>query len=307
MRNVLVNGAISPLGRRLLALLRESEGVEKVVGVEPRISSNWLEGVELVAFEPDHRALVTLLCDLEIDTVIHCGLAPDRAGECSEPTEANVIDTMRMGAAVGHPDVAVRGWVIASSSAVYPVRSYAPLLNTEASATCTDEEDPGTAFLEAEEYARDVAERAPHLNVAILRLQELAGPGANGPLAAVLAQPVVPRLLGFDPTLQFLHLEDAARGLRFAAEIELAGVYNLASEGVLRWSQVLAALDRRSAPILPLEAGPLTPLARAFRLPHVPPGLLDLLRFGHALDVRKLAAAGYKPVRDQFSCLRALG
>lgn len=306
MRNVLVNGASSPLGHRLLAMLREHPEVERVVGVEPRSTPNWIEGVELVAFEPDHRGLVDLLCELRTDTVIHCGLAPDRGGDCLEPAGANVIDTMRLGAAVGHPDVAVRGWVIASSSAVYPIRSSAPLLNREDTAPHAAEENPGASFLEAEEYARDVAARAPHLNVAILRLQELAGPGAQGPLANTLAQRLVPRLLGFDPPVQFLHLEDAARGLCFAADIELAGVYNLASEGMLRWRQVLQAVEQRGVPILPFEAGVLAPVARALGLPHVPPGLLDLLRFGHALDTGKIAAAGFKPECDQLACLRAL-
>lgn len=306
MRNVLVNGATTPLGRRLLARLRDAEGVERVVGIEPTATADRIDGVELVAFEPDHRRLVELLQELGADTVLHCGMVPDRSGASSQPLAANVIDTMRLGAAVGHPEVSVRSFVLASSTAVYPVASHAPLLNREVNATDPDEGSLAASVLEAEDYARDVAERAPHLSVAILRLQAPVGRGVRGPLARALAQPVLPRIPGFDPPVQMLHIDDAVGAMRFAAEVELAGVYNVASEGVLRWSEVAQVIGRPSAPVLPLPLGPFEGIARATGMPHVPAGLGELLRFGHAVDIAKIASAGFKPSYDQVGCLLSI-
>jgi UDP-glucose 4-epimerase len=292
MRRVLVTGAATPLGRRLSARLGKSPGVERVARVD-------LAG-------RDHRSLVSLLREGAIDTVVHAALAAERSGVGREPSGGDVIATMRLCAAVTEPSLPVRALVLVSSSSVYPTRSYGPLLQRETGATETSETALAASLLEAEEYARDVAERAPHLCVAILRLAELAGPDVTGPLAALLAPRVVPVVLGFDPPVQWLHVEDAVRALAYAAEAELAGVYNLASEGVVRWSEAVRALRRRPVRMLPLEAGPFQPLLRGIGWPHVPNGLGGVLRFGRALDTSKLAAAGFVPKCDQAACLEAL-
>jgi UDP-glucose 4-epimerase len=196
--------------------------------------------------------------------------------------------------------------VIASSSSVYPVNSRAPLLQREDGSVDLRAGTLGASILEAEDYVRDVAERSPHLNVAILRLQQLVGDGVSSPFSAILRQPVMPAVIGFDAPMQFLAVEDAIRALTFAADLELAGVYNVASVGTVRFSEVARALERRSLPVLPVEAGPLGFLARTIGLPHVPPGMLGMLRFGHALDTSKLSAAGFEPEYDQAACLSAL-
>lgn len=306
MRNVLVTAAVSPLGRHLLEYLRDRGDAERLVGVEPRPGSVQIDDVELVTLETDHRELVGFLARREIDTVIHCGLAPDRSGGCAEPSEARVIETMRLGAAVASPETHVRSWVVASSSAVYPVSSHAPLLHREDGEVDAAEGSLAASVLEAEEYARDIAARAPHLNVAILRLQQPAGAGVASPLSSLLSQPVLPAVIGFDAPLQLLAIDDAVRALAFAAQVELAGVYNVASSGTIRFSEAVHALGRRALPVLPVEAGLLAPLARRLGVPHVPVGLLGVLRFGNALDTAKLATAGFAPEHDQTSCLRSL-
>ena len=306
MRNVLVTGASDPLGRQLAERLRGRPGVERVVGVEPAASHEWVEGVELVAFDADHRELVAFMRDYQIDTVLHCGLAPDRSGRGLGGRDARVIETMRLGAAIVHPDVAVTTWVVASSTSVYPTSSKSPLMHRENGAAGDADGTPAASLLEAEDYVRDVARRAPHVNVSILRLQELAGRGITGPLTSLLAQPRLPSVLGYDALVQLLAADDATSALLFAAEIELAGVYNVASAGSIRWSDAVRAMGRPALPVLPVEAGPFETLARRVGAPHVPAGLLGTLRFGHAVDTGKLASAGFEPEFDQAACLAAL-
>jgi UDP-glucose 4-epimerase len=306
MRNVVVTGASNVLGRRVAEHLRDKEGVERIAGVETAASAEWIDGVELMSFGSDHRESIEFLRDNAIDTMIDCGLAPDPAGLTAAAAEARVIEIMRLGAAAGHAGVPVRAWVIASSSAVYPITSNAPLLQRENGETRSDEGSVSAWLLEAEAYARDVAERTPYLDVSVLRLQQLSGRDARGPLAELLTQPVLPSVIGFDPQLQLLELDDAVRALIFAAELELAGIYNVASSGVVRLSEAMRELERPTLPVLPIEAGGLTSLARRFGLPHVPDGLLDLMRFGHALDTSKIASAGFHPDFDQRACLASL-
>jgi len=304
VRRVLVTGASHPLGRAVASRLRATSGVEDVV--EHRFSGSGSEGDPAAGrWTSDHRDLVRIVREREVDTVVQCSLAPDRRGDCTEPMGGDVIGTMSLCAAVSDARLAVRSLVLASSSAVYPLQSYKPLLHREEGETERDESLPAASLLEAEEYARDVAARSPHLNVAILRLAEIAGPGVLGPLSALLRPWLVPAAVGFDPLVQFTHVDDAVNAIVFASRVELAGAYNVASAGVLRWSEAIQALGKWSAPVLPLSPGPLQPLLRALRVPHVPNGLVGMLRFGLTMDTAKLASAGFTPAFDQLACIGA--
>jgi UDP-glucose 4-epimerase len=211
---------------------------------------------------------------------------------------------MRLGAAIASSESPVRAWVIASSASVYAASSYGPLLHRETGDVDTVDGAQAESIREAEDYARDVAARRPHLNVSLLRLQHLVGEGVHSPMSALLGQPVLPRVIGHDPLIQMLAIDDAVCALAYAAELELAGVYNVASAGTIRMSELIRSLGRPSLPVLPFETGrALARYADRFGVPHVPPGMLDVLRFGHALDTSKLAAAGFTPEHDQESCL----
>lgn len=303
MHNAMVTGAHTPLGRRVLEELRHCSGLEHIAGVEPIAGSEPMQGVELVSFKSDHRDLVEYLISNRIDTVLHTDMAPDRDGGHCEALEARVIETMRLGAAIAHAESPVRSWVVASSSTVYPVGSQAPLLHREDGQVDAAEGTLAASILEAEDYARDVASRCPHLDVAILRLQQLVGDGIDSPISALLGQPILPSVIGFDAALQLLSIEDAVRALVFAARLELAGVYNVASVGMIRMSEVTRELNRFGFPVIPLEFPRLASLARRFGFPHVPKGMLDLLCFGHALDTSKLLSAGFEPKYDQAACV----
>jgi UDP-glucose 4-epimerase len=306
MRSVLVSGADTPLGRGVLESRRDRDDFVRGVGIEPTATTKRLDGVELVSFNSDHRELFDFIAHHQVDTVIHCSLAPDRSGGRPQPSEARVIETMRIGASIAHEGSPVRAWVVASSSDVYPVGSASPLMNREDSGLDTREGTIAASLVEAEGYARDVAERTAHLNVSILRLQQLVGEGIRSPIASLLDQPILPNVIGYDAPLQVLAIEDAVAALVYAAEYELAGVYNVASAGVLRYSEARHVMGRRALPVLPIEAGPLGPLAQRIGIPHVPEGLLGLMLYGHAIDTSKLASAGFLPDRDLASCLEEL-
>ena len=303
-RSVLVTGVNRPLGRRVAEVLHDEPWVGRVVGLESVSGSDWLEDVHFVADDKDMRQLVGLFDEFAIDTVIHCAFAADRGGFSAELSGGDVIYMLRLGAAITEPKTPVRSLVVASSSDVYPIETHAPLLYEEDAELVSDDDSLPATLVEAENYAREVAERALHIDVALLRLAPVIGRGWRTPFGRLLGERPLPVPLGYDPTLQLLHVDDAVDALCFAAEKELAGVYNVASEGLLRWSQVPEALECRAVPLPPLELGPLRRVARTLGLPWIPEGLAPRLRLGHAVDTAKLAAAGYAPTHDQLACLR---
>ena len=308
-RRIAVTGGRSPLGKRVVSSLRVDPGVEYVRGVEARPARRAHKdaSLEIVAFVPDHRPLADYFRKERIDTVIQSAMAPDRCGLSSRPSAANVIETMCLGAAIAQEDVPVRSWVLASSTAFYPIDSRAARFQGEGTGVSGRRSVLSASVAEAEEYARDVAERLPHTSVAILRLQQLAGREVRGPLSALLARRSVPEPLGLDPLVQLLHVDDAASAILFAARNELAGVYNTASAGVMHWSQAARAAGRRTGSALPFSAGPLGPLLARVGIRTLPGDLVDLLWFGHAVDTQKLERTGWKPEFDQEDILGELG
>lgn len=308
MRRIVVTGARSPLARVLMESMRAHPNVESVQGIETRSRPGDETGVdfEIIPFVPDHRPIAEYLEKEEVDTVVQCSLVPDRSGTGEVSVEADVIATMCLGAAIGHEGSKVRSWVLASSTAVYPIGSQSPLLQREDRHLPLEAETLSTSIAEAEDYARDVAYRLPHVNVAILRLQQLVGEGVRGPLAALLGRDPIPTPIGFDPAIQFLRLEDAASAMAFALQTELAGIYNVASAGMIHLQEAIDRIGRTKFPVLPMSPGPLESLFGRLRIPFVPRELLDLVRFGHGVDTRKLERAGWRPRYDQADCLESL-
>lgn len=308
MRRLIVLGGGSPIGRRVVDSLRRQNEYECVVGIErfPFRDPARNEDLEFHSWFPDHRPFAEYLLKEEIDTVIDCGLVRDRAEAAAQPSGAKVISCMYLGAALASPRSPVRSWILASSTAFYSSESHMPLLHKEAESSARLASALGASIAEAEAYARSLAIRLPHVNVAILRLQEIAGRDVRGPVATLLARNLVPRMLGFDSPIQLLHVEDAANALSWAATVELAGIYNVSSQGMLRWAEAIAGTGHRSFPILPISFSAIESLLERLEIPFVPSALFDLLRYGQAVDIEKMRCAGWSPTYDQGECLATL-
>ena len=67
--------------------------------------------------------------------------------------------------------------------------------------------------------------------------------------------PLVPEVLGFDPRLQFVHEDDVIGALVFASLRDVPGVFNVAGDGTLPWSEVCAIVGKRRVPMPPFFTG----------------------------------------------------
>ena len=145
--------------------------------------------------------------------------------------------------------------------------------------------------LEAVEgYVRDFAEDNPHVNVALLRFSNVIGADIETPLSRALDLPYVPSLAGFDPRFQFVHEDDVVRSILYVLRSNLSGVYNVAGDGLLPWTEVATLCGKLTFPLPPLGTSELLwPFKRA-GVVDLPEEYLNLLRFGRGVDNRKLKA-----------------
>jgi UDP-glucose 4-epimerase len=147
------------------------------------------------------------------------------------------------------------------------------------------------SLVEAEGLVRDFSEDNPSTLVTVLRFANVLGTHLATPISRNLSRPVCPAIFGFDPLLQFVEEDDVVKALLHVTRGGIPGLYNVAGDGRLPWSEVAAICGTRLVPLSPYSPLKLRPLARLFDLP---PELEDLLRYGRGVDTRRLAATGFE-------------
>ena len=291
----LVTGLSTYWGGRLAQALEQRSDVEVVVGVDTHDPRIQLERTEFVRTDSSYSILARIVNAAQIDTILHTHLIVDSTRTSGRTLhEINVIGTMSLLAAAGASGSPVRKVVLKSSGLVYGAARTDPYFFREdmgrTSAPATNVE---RSLLEVEAFLRDFADDSPHVNVTLLRFANVLGDDLDTPFAIALRRPVVPEILGFDPRVQFVHSDDVVGALMYATTNDVPGVYNVAGDGNMPWSEVCAMIGKPRVPLSPvltnLSAEPL----RLLRLWDLPPEALQFLRYGRTLDNSRYQQAGF--------------
>jgi UDP-glucose 4-epimerase len=294
-RRILVTGIGTFWGSRVAQALENDVDVEVIVGLgteEPRVP---LERTEFVRADQSYSILARIVEATQVDTILHTFLVVDSTRASGRALhETNVIGTMNLLAAAGAAGSPVRQVVAKSSTLIYgstfqdPVWFREDMKRTKAPRTRVER-----SLLEVEGYLRDFAEDNPHVVVSLMRFSNVLGTDIVTPLSKALDMPLVPAILGFDPRLQFVEEDDVVRSLLFVVRHQVPGVFNVAGDGLLPWSEVASIVGRRNFYLPPVLTNlAVEPFAR-LRLLDLPPEVLDLLRYGRGVDNRRLKEAGF--------------
>ena len=292
---VLVTGLGTFWGSQLAQRLEARPDVEVIVGVdttEPRLP---LERTEFVRADSSYSILQRIVRATRVDTVLHAHLAVDSTSMGRRALhELNVIGTMNLLAAVSAPGSHVRKMVVKGSTMVYGSSSKDPsFFREDMERIHSPRTGVERSMVEVESFVRDFAEDNPRVDVTTLRFANVLGGDVESPLMRALRMRFTPQVFGFDPRLQFVHETDVVNALLHATIHRVAGIFNVAGDGCLPWSEACAIVGRMRFPLPPYFTQLAADGLRLFGAP-LPPEVLTLLKYGRVVDNTAYKRAGFE-------------
>lgn len=266
MKNVMITGATTPIGRALVNTLASDDAIAQIVAVGREgerspfaPSSKVLYVTTDLRRSRDLRALL-LGVGRDVQTVVHGALhrSVRRVGQRAH--QLNVEATRELvELCEEHPSI--RRCVFQSSAAIYRMDQRQPSI--------IDERQPLNLDPRAPQWIRDRVEAdltvctlmgMSPIEFVVLRFAECLASNMGSQLYDYLEAPVCLRPLGFDPMLNLLSLRDMAHALACAVRARAQGIYNIPGRDTLPLSAAIERWGRLSIP----TPGPLmAPLYRA--------------------------------------------
>lgn len=290
---VLVTGAASALGRRVVALIVADPDVGRVVAVDRRSLAGLPASVE--AHEVDlGQVEIKSLAD-GADVIIHLaqatGATGTPAGEVGDGDMARLV--LDAASAVGALHV-----VLLSSATAYGAWANNPVPLTE-DAPLRPNPGVSCAFekAELERLAAEWRDAHPGATVTLLRPTVTVCPEGNGWLAQALARSSSLPVTDEEPPAQFLDVADLASAVDVARRAKLDGPRNVAPDGWIAGDTVRALAGGAPRVRLPERlAVRLAGLRWRWGLAPTPPELLPFTVHPWVVANDRLKGDGWEPV-----------
>lgn len=305
-KTVVVTGAAGAWGTRVTAALQQQPNL-RLVGIDVRPPAQPLPGVDYWQADIRDESMADFLREVHADTVVHLAFC-ERSRRKEAVFDSNVLGTMHL---VGScADAGVRKVVLRSSTMAYGAQANNPMYLPEHwPLHARSRHAYVRELIDVEKFVAEFRREYPDLIITVLRLANVVGPGVQSALNSLMRVAVVPSLLGFDPLLQVIHVDDAVAALAHAAAtVDFDGVVNVAADGVLPLWQILGISGRPTVPVLHLLANPtirVTQLVGLGRLLAAVPFDPDYLRYPWVTDNRTMTHEfGFVPVHNAEQALR---
>jgi UDP-glucose 4-epimerase len=301
---VVVTGISGNLGRTLAKLLHKAG--HRIVGIDRRPFPGKPKDLEMHQLDLRKKKAEDVFRRTQVGAVIHMGIMHDPRMSEEEHHSFNVVGTTRLLEYCAK--YGVKKLVVLSSANVYgPSPDNSNFLTEDAPLMAASRFSGVRDLIEVDMLAHGFFWRHPSVETVILRPVHIVGPSIkNAPSNYLrLRHPWV--LAGFDPMIQLIHVEDAARALVESLRPEPKGVYNVVGPGEVPLSAVHRELGHTSIPVpQPLARGVLKALFK-YRLASFPPPELDHIQYLCAVDGGRWAKdLAWKPRYSMRETIRAV-
>jgi UDP-glucose 4-epimerase len=241
----------------------------------------------------------------DVDALVHLGVMHDPRARPAELYSWNITGTTKLleyCQAYRVPKV-----VLLSSANVYGPRPDNPQFLTEEAPLLAAQRFPQMRDLvEIDHLVSTFLWRAAQVETVILRPVHIVGPVHNAP-SNYLRIERPPVLLGFDPMVQLIHVQDVAEAIVAALAPGRRGIYNIVGPGEVPLSTVLGELGREPVSIPHPMAKPILSLAFRLGISSFPVAELDFIRYVCMVDGRRATAElGFRPHFGLRETIRAV-
>ncbi len=295
-RIVLITGAARPLGAQTAVRLAQDPRIERIIGIDgtppsDAVAASLPSRMEFVQADIRTPETAKILIRSGAEAVVHLAIvsaADGHSGGRAGMKEQNVIGTMQLLAACQQaPDL--RKIVVRSSTAAYGASFRDPAVFTESTEPrAVPRGGYARDVLDVEGYVRGFRRRRPDIDATVLRFAPFIGGDASTTLTHYFAQPIVPTVLGRDPRLQFVHVDDAMEILYRAVVADHPGTFNVAGPGTITLSQAVRRAGRIAMPVFEPGMSALAGFAKGIAPRGFSLDQLDLFVHGRVVDTSRL-------------------
>jgi len=292
-----ITGAFGYIGTQVLKRLERADDFQRILCVDiggPRDALP--ERFEFHECDVrDGERLRSIFEKAGVDTVLHLAFIANPTRDSEMEYEVDVNGSRNV--IVAAEALGVRRLVVASSDTVYGFfEGTADYLSEDAPLRPT----PGFRYaenkVEMEGLVADFAARVPGCAVVVLRPCIVMGPGMDNATGQSLRQPLIFSVCGYDPIMQFIHEDDVGEAFYLALTSQERGVFNLASNEGVRFSEMARIMGK---PRVPLPAWLSYPLVEIlYRVGLLPFGSsqLDYIRYPMSMNADKIKRElGFSP------------
>jgi UDP-glucose 4-epimerase len=289
---VVVTGVAGNLGRALAKALHR---VRRVIGVDRRPFPGRPRDVEHVQVDLRKRKADEVFRRGDVEAIVHLGIMHDPRMSEQDHHSFNVLGTTRvLECAVRF---GVKKVVLLSSASVYgPSPDNSSFLGEDAPLMAASRFPSMRDLIAVDMLGNGFLWRHPEIETVVLRPVHIVGPTIRNAPSNYLRLERPWTLAGFDPMVQLLHMEDAARALVEALAPGRRGVYNVVGPGQVPLSRVFEELGRRPRQVPSALARPLLSALFKGRLAGYPAEELDHVQYLCMVDGSRWASeAGWAP------------
>ncbi|HYR56482.1 MAG TPA: SDR family oxidoreductase [Myxococcaceae bacterium] len=300
---VVVTGISGNLGRSLAKLLHKRE---RIIGIDRRPFPGKPKDIEMYQLDLRKRKAEDVFRRNDVQAVIHMGIMHDPRMNEEEHHSFNVVGTTRILEYCAR--YGVKKVIMLSSANVYgPSPDNSNFLTEDAPLMAASRFSEVRDLTEVDMLAYGFFWKHPDIQTVILRPVHIIGPNIKNAPSNYLRLKYPWVLAGFDPIVQLIHVDDAARAMIEALRPEAKGVYNVVGPGEVPLSSIFRELGRTVLPVPHLVARPLLELMFKYHLASFPPPELDHIQFLCAVDGSRWAKdLGWKPSFSMRETIRSV-
>jgi len=304
MNKILITGAAGGMAEVVSDLLKSDH---VLVGVDPRpLHPGKTFPGKFYQIDYRQRKMADLFRTEKFSGLVHLGRIPVAANvRKTTRFNTNVLGTRSLLEHALH--YSVKNIVVMSTFHVYGAHQHNHLYITEADPLLATHTFPEIAdSVELDNVSVTFSLRNPKLHTVVLRPANIIGSRINNQISKILRSKYCPMLMGYDPMQQFIHESDIAQAVKLSLEGKKSGIYNVAGEGVLPFSNAIELSGSIPIPVPEFLSWPGMEVMKLFGH-SFPKHLIEYFKFPTIISDRNFRTDfGYAPKMSAAEAIRSL-